>query len=507
MKLRDYCEKLKSEGLDVTVTAAGCGEGTVNKEALDKEVTGLSCDSRTVTPGTLFVCKGVGFKPEYLVKALENGAAAYVAGPDIRRAMAVLSNMYFCEPWKDVNLVGITGTKGKTTALYYLKSIMEGSHACGKGRFGYLSTIDTYDGVELFESHLTTPEAIELGQRLWNMAHSDIKAAAMEVSSQALKYDRTYGVRFKYGVFTNFGADHIGSTEHPSMEDYFASKLKIFDQCENAIVGMENIRIMDVLSAAKQCRNLTTYRAENVRKKGSSTVFDVTITETVPHQDESPLGMVLSSLGSETVIEGLRLTMPGLFNAENAAAAAAMALKLGATEDEIRSGLLNARAAGRMEFFENKERNVIAISDYAHNELSYEKLLSSAKEEYPGYRLVAVFGCPGGKGYSRRVDLPKVAAKYADFTWITEEDPADEDPYEISVQVLKNLQDFGGKGAICVDRTKAIRDAILNAEPKTVVLIIGKGREQYQHRGSSYDPVESDSELAERFINQPPAQQ
>ena len=215
----------------------------------------------------------------------------------------------------------------------------------------------------------------------------------------------------------------------------------------------------------------------------------------------------MESSDEEVVFRDVALTMPGLFNAENAAAAAAIALQLGATEAEIRDGLLNARAAGRMEFFENKERDVIAISDYAHNELSYEKLMSSAKEEYPGYRLVAVFGCPGGKGYSRRVDLPKVAAKYADFTWIVEEDPADEDPYEISVQVLKNLQDFGGKGAICVDRTKAIRDAILNAEPKTVVLIIGKGREQYQHRGSSYDPVESDSELAERFISQQPAQQ
>ena len=493
MKLKDYIGKISSEDLNVVFTAAGCEEGTVSEEALEADITGLSCDSRTVEPGTLFVCKGVGFKPEYLEKALEKGAAAYVKGPDIRRAMAVLANMYFGCPWKDLNLVGITGTKGKTTALYYLKSIMEGSRACGKGRFGYLSTIDTYDGIEFFESHLTTPEAIELGQRLWNMAHSDIKAAGMEVSSQALKYDRSYGVRFKYGVFTNFGADHIGSTEHPDMEDYFASKLKIFEQSDNAIVGLQNIRLEEVLAAAKKCRTLTTYRAENVRKEGSATVFDIQVWEAATNGDTATLC---------TIYRDLKLTMPGLFNAENAAAAAAMALKLGATEEEIREGLLNARAAGRMEFFENKERDVIAISDYAHNELSYEKLMSSAKEEYPGYRLVAVFGCPGGKGYSRRVDLPKVAAKYADFTWIVEEDPADEDPYEISVQVLKNLESFGGKGAICVDRTKAIHDAIVNAEPKTVVLIIGKGREQYQHRGMRYDPVESDSELAERFIRE-----
>ena len=477
MKLKEYINLIKSEGLDVTVSIPGFEGKDAPEKALETEITGLSCDSRTVSPGTLFVCKGAAFKPEYLAAAIEKGAAAYAAGPDIRRAMAVLANAFYGQPWKDLQLVGITGTKGKTTALYYLKSIMEGSGACGDGRFGYLSTIDTYDGVKFFESHLTTPEAIELGERLYNMKTSGIRAAAMEVSSQALKYDRTYGVRFKYGVFTNFGADHIGSTEHPDMEDYFASKLKIFAQSDAAILGLENSKFSEVLAEArKHCK------AENVRKEGGDTVFDVVI--------------------DEARISGLRLTMPGLFNAENAACAAAIALQLGATEEEIRTGLRDARAAGRMEFFENKERQVIAISDYAHNELSYERLMSSAREEYPGYRLVAVFGCPGGKGYSRRVDLPKVAAKYADFTWIVEEDPADEDPYEISVQVLKNLESFGGKGAICVDRTKAIHDAIAHAEPKTVVLIIGKGNEMYQHRGMRYDPIESDSKLAERFIRE-----
>ena len=282
MKLREYINLIESEGLSVTVTVPGFEGKQAPKEALEAEITGLSCDSRTVAPGTLFVCKGAAFKPEYLEKAIESGAAAYVSGPDIRRAMAVLANAFYGQPWKDLNLVGITGTKGKTTALYYLKSIMEGSAACGKGRFGYLSTIDTYDGVELFESHLTTPEAIELGQRLYNMKNSGIRAAAMEVSSQALKYDRSYGVRFRYGVFTNFGADHIGSTEHPDMEDYFASKLKIFAQSDTAIVGLENIRLPEVLAEAeKQCRRVICYKAENVRKEGSDTVFDVTV-ESLP---------------------------------------------------------------------------------------------------------------------------------------------------------------------------------------------------------------------------------
>ena len=199
MRLEEYINLIKDEGLDITVSIPGFEGKDAPAEALCREITGLSCDSRTVSPGTLFVCKGAAFKPEYLAAAIEKGAAAYVAGPDIRRAMAVLANAFYGQPWKDLKLVGITGTKGKTTALYYLKSIMEGSAACGERRFGYLSTIDTYDGVELFESHLTTPEAIELGQRLYNMKNSGIRAAAIEVSSQALKYDRTLGVRFKIG--------------------------------------------------------------------------------------------------------------------------------------------------------------------------------------------------------------------------------------------------------------------------------------------------------------------
>ncbi len=488
-RLSEYVDKLRS-----------CNLLSEADFSSDETVSGLTFDSRQAGPGTLFVCKGAGFKGEYLDSAMRCGSIAAVSEKpyncrnlilvnDIRRAMAVLANMFYCEPWREFPLVGITGTKGKSTTLYYITSIMEHSSICGPDRFGYISTIDTYDGVERFESHLTTPEAIELGHRLRNISESGLYAAGMEVSSQALKYDRSFGIIFDIACFTNFGLDHIGETEHPTIEDYLESKLKIFNQCKTAIVNLDSERIEDILSAARKGRYVeklitysskdssADYKLSDLRKDDGKTVFEI------------------SGIGT------VELTMPGLFNSENAVAAAITASLLGASPGEIRAGLLNARAAGRMEVFENKEKELVVISDYAHNALSFERLFSSVKDEYPGYRIEAVFGAPGGKGYSRRDDLPRVAAKYADFVWVTEEDPADEDPEEISRQVYENLLKYGGKGAIVVDRTKAISDAIRNAPRKTAVLLIAKGREEYMHRGKDYVPIKSDSALAEELIN------
>lgn len=488
LKLSEYIEYLKK-----------AGQLSFCNVTSDELVTKLCFDSRKVDKGTLFVCKGAGFKKEYLAMAKEKGALAFVSEKDygienqiivkdIRRSMAFLSNMFYQNPWEELKLFGLTGTKGKSTTLYYVINIMEHAKVCGKDKFGYLSTIDTFDGKEKFESHLTTPEAIELGGRLRNMADAKLYAAGMEVSSQALKYDRSYGLVFDIGLFTNFGLDHIGDTEHPSLEDYLESKLKFFDQCKTIILNLDTEELDKILPAAKNGKlkeKLITFSAKDksadyfisdIRKENGLTVFN------------------LSGIGE------LSLSMIGLFNVENAAAAAIVASLLGATNEEIKEGLLTAKAAGRMEVFKNDKRDLVVISDYAHNALSFEKLFSSVKEEFPGYRIEAVFGCPGGKGLSRREDLPKVAAKYADYIYVTEEDPADEDPLEISKLVLANIIKNGGKGEIEIDREKAITLAIKKAPQKTVVLLIAKGREEYMHRGDKYVPIKSDSSLAEELI-------
>lgn len=436
----------------------------------------LTYDSREVVPGTLFFCKGKAFKKEYLLKAIELGATGYVSEvdynvsipctlvSDIRIAMADMANDFYDSAWKSYPTIGLTGSKGKSTTLYFLKSIFE---SAGKN-MAFLSTIDTYDGIESFESHLTTPEAIELHHHFDNAKKAGVDAFAMEVSSQGLKYDRTRNVVFTIGAFLNFGSDHIGEGEHTDEEDYFRSKLKLMAQCKIAVINKKSARFSEVLAAAKAspiCEKIITYSDDEYDKE-------------------------------------YKLSIPGSFNYENAVCAITIARELGIAEDAIKEGLAKASVPGRMEIFENKEKEVVAIVDYAHSILSFDKLFSSVKEMYPGYRIEALFGCPGGKGLQRRLDLPKAVSKYADYVWITEEDPGLEDPMEISKEVKANLDKLGTPNEIIVDRDEAIKIAITTAKPKTVIVLTGKGREEYMHRGNDYVPFTPETTQVERYLNE-----
>ncbi len=468
------------------------------------EYTALVSDSREAIPGCLFFCKGNRFKKEYLISAMEKGAAAYVSeqdyavdlpripASDIRRAMAEYSREFFHDPSASLTLAGITGTKGKSTTLYFLRSIMEHAKVCGSGKFGFLSTIENFDGEKLEESHLTTPEAIELNTILSRMVKNGLKIAGMEVSSQALKYDRTWGLHYKIGAFTNFSQDHISPEEHSDLEDYFSSKLRLIPQCDSFVVNLDCDGAARIVSECRKAmdggslKKLITfshaapeadYLIENLHKEDGRTVFELT-----------DMGRI-------------QLSMPGLFNAENAALAAILARELGADPEEIRKGLWSARAAGRMEIFTDPVRRLTGIVDFAHNALSFEKIFASAKEEYPDCRIEAVFGCPGNKSYERRAELPAVAAKYADYCYITEDDPYLEDPLDICGQVLENLLRCGGRGEIIPDRKAAIAKAVENAAPDTVLLVLAKGCDTYMHR-RNFDPYESDTVIVKGLLEQ-----
>ena len=455
----------------------------------------ITADSREVIPGTMFICKGKTFKREYLLSAIEKGAAAYVSEKDYKvnipayivkdvlSAMAGLANAFYGNPWEDLQLIGITGTKGKSTVLYYLKNIIE-----KKGLpFGYLSTIDTFDGIEKFESHLTTPESLDLARHFDNAKKAGLKYFGMEASSQGFKYHRTDGVIFKIGAFLNFGPDHIGENEHTDIEDYFNAKTKIFSQCEKALINTDCERADMIAEAAKQCKQTVTFSAG---RKADYTAAN-TGTQGGIHFDLIVRGKNLGEI---------RLCMPGLFNVENAVAAAAMAMELGFSFSDVKEGLSDAVAAGRMEVLEDKERQVKCIVDYAHNSLSFEKLFSSLREEYPDWQIQAFYGCPGGKGLRRRKELPEVSARLCDYTWITEEDPFMEDPAKISKEVYANLIKFGGKGRIIDDREEAVKTAIAEAKPKTIIVLTGKGREEYQHRATGYEKVESEYNMVKKYL-------
>lgn len=487
--LRDYEKALKECGLLLKSTV---------KDNL--KVTGLTFDSREVATGTLFICKGAAFKREYLDMAEEKGAIACVSGTeysdfpcitvsDIRRAMAVLANMYYDEPWKKLKLTGFGGTKGKSTSAYYMKAITDDyMKATGGKESAIISSIDTYDGVIREESHITTPEAVELQMHLANAVQSGITWAQMEISSQALKYDRVAEMRFDVGVFLNISEDHISPLEHRDFDDYFNSKMMMFPITDTAAVNLDCDLACKVLERAESAKKVVTfsrrderadYFAYDIKKSGHGSSFRIR------HGDFD---------GEFT------LTMPGLFNVENALGAAAAACEQGIPWEYIRSGLERARSGGRMELYSSADGNIIAIVDYAHNKLSFETLFSSMAAEYPGYNMVAVFGCPGKKALSRRRDLGTIAGRYSKKVIITAEDPGEEPFAGISHEIEQYVHSAGASCEIIEDRGQAIKRAIDTAEGKTIILITGKGRETRQKYGREYIPCPSDVDYATRYL-------
>lgn len=448
----------------------------------------LSFDTRDIRKNTLFFCKGAHFKAEYLKDAERLGASAYVSETefdsllphitvnDIRKAMSLAA---FPEKhgFDGITAIGITGTKGKSTVAYYIKAILDEylSSECA-----ILSSVDNYDGVIREESHLTTPEAIELVHHFENAVSSGLSHLVMEVSSQALKYGRVDGMYFPVACFTNIGRDHISPIEHPDMEDYFASKLKIFDSCGYACINTDaeySDRMLEY-ARARGCRVVTF---------GSHRDDSVYISDVKKVGDEIRFRVVTESFDTE-----LAITMPGLFNVENAAAAVAVCICLGVPVEYMKRGLIHARVKGRMEVFPSRDGRVVAIVDYAHNKMSFEALIRSVRTEYPGKKIIMVFGSAGGKAFSRRPDLGEAAGKYADHTVLTEEDPGDEPFADTAADIGRYITANGGSYSVTEDRGEAIRDAIANYGDNKVVLILGKGRETREKRGTVYVETPSD---------------
>ncbi|MCI8422714.1 MAG: acetylglutamate kinase [Lawsonibacter sp.] len=467
----------------------------------------VSYNSQEVVPGTLFLCKGAHFKEEYLLQAREKGATAYVSEvpyphvdlprilvKDMRRAIAPLATLYFNDPSgsPDLHVIGITGTKGKSSTTYYLKYILdEYLHGEGLPESGVISSIDTYDGVGRFESHLTTPEPLELQRHLANARDTGIRYLTMEVSSQALKYHRSLCTRFAAACFLNIGEDHISPIEHPDFEDYFSSKLKLFEQADINCVNLDCDHAQRVLRAAQKAGvPLYTFSqkdpeadvyASQIRKRGGDILFRVK---------------------TRCFLREFRLTMPGLFNVENALAAIAVCEGLNIPERCIYVGLMKARVPGRMEVYSNADETVTAIVDYAHNRMSFQTLFRSVQAEYPGRRIVTVFGCPGGKALDRRQDLGEISGQYSDLVVLTEEDSGEEDTLSICQEIAGHVAAQNCEYSIEPNRGEAIRQAILGCQTPSVLLITGKGAETRQKRGSAYVDTPSDVDYVQTCLRE-----
>lgn len=468
-------------------------------------VSHIAHNSKSVVSDTLYICKGIKYKPEYLSEAIQNGAMIYVAErenasessfphivvKDIRKSLAVISSLYYDYPAQKINMIGLTGTKGKSTTAYYIKSILDHyMKSQNAPDTAIVSSIDTYDGKSCKESLITSPESIDLQEHIANAVDCNMKNLVMEVSSQALKLDRVHDIEYKVGVFLNISEDHISSIEHPDFEDYFASKLKFFNQVETACVNLDSDYVDRIIENAQKCKKIVTFSTKNskadvygyeIKKEGHTSIkFKVRTSE---FEDE------------------ILLTMPGLFNVENALAAISVAISLNVPYIDIYEGLKTAKASGRMESHVSKDGSIIVIVDYAHNKLSFEKLYESTKQEYPDKKIVTVFGCPGGKAQLRRKDLGRLAGLHSNISYLTAEDPGPEETVSICNEIADHIKEEHGNYKIVEDRGQAIKEAILE-NPNSVILITGKGNETRQKIGTKYIPCLTDTQYAEEALEE-----
>lgn len=492
--IAEYIDLLKQHELLVSVS--GHTEDTIRY---------ISYNSMDIRDNTLFVCKGAHFSTKYLHDAIQKGSIVYVSENeyqlpedieatavivnDIRAAMGYIANLFYNNIWDRLHLTGITGTKGKSSTAYFVKYILDDYlRACGKPRSAIISGIDNYDGVINEESHLTTPETFELHQHFYNAVQSNIEYLTMEVSSQALKYGRTLGVTYEIGCFLNIGEDHISGIEHPDFNDYFNSKLKLFSQCKVAVVNLNTDYEKQVLEAAAAAPALITFGID--RPESDIYGYDV---------KTEPDGISFRAR-CDSFDEEFSLSMKGLFNADNALAAVAIARSLEIPVRYIKSGLKKARVSGRMEVYTDSARNLDVIVDYAHNKMSFETLFRSTKKEYPGRKISIVFGCPGKKALGRRKELGEIAGRYSDHVFITEEDGGEESVTKICREIAQHVKSQHCSYDIIEDRREAIKRAIDEAGENSVVLITGKGRETRQKRGTQYIDTPSDVEYVEEFL-------
>ena len=458
-------------------------EGLKVRGNLDINITHLDKDSRNIKENGLFIAiKGFSEDGhEYVETAIKQGATAVilqegvtaelikkipadvtvVVAKDTRYALAICSCNFYQNPSRKFKLIGITGTKGKTTTSFMTKKILE---KAGK-KVGLIGTIATYIGdKKLEDSDRTTPESNKLQAIFAKMAEEGVDAVVMEVSSQSLKLHRVAGCDFDIGVFTNFSEDHISEKEHPNMEDYFNSKVQLFKMCKTAFINADDYHVAKLPKLVPEC-NITTYGIDNFCNMLAK---DITITNSYV-DFKVKIGMKN---------ERIKTCIPGRFSVYNSLAAICVGEKLGANAEQIKEALEEVRVPGRSELVNNKKDLTIMI-DYAHSPESLENILNAVKS-YTRGRVISLFGCGGDRDTTKRAIMGEISGRIADFTIITYDNPRTEDPQKIVDQIEEGIKKTKGKYTVIVDRIEAIKEAIKMADKKDIVVLAGKGHEPYQ---------------------------
>lgn len=452
---------------------------------LQVPVEDLIYDSRKVKAGCAFVCLRGSHADghQYAEQAAKSGASAIIADhplelpaqvpvvvvPDTRLALAVMSAALFGHPAKRMKTVGVTGTKGKTTTTYMIRAILEQAGI----KTGLIGTIGAVVGDRVIPTENTTPESYEVQSFLKQMADEGCQCVVMEASSIGLKAYRTAGFMFDIGLFTNFSPDHIGGDEHASLEEYLACKSMLFRQCRLGIVNIDDQNWEGVVK--DHTCELETY--------GFSP-------EAQLRAENEGLVSRPGYLGARFDLSGflnfpVAVDIPGKFSAYNALAAIAVCRHFDVTQEQIQQGLSTVKVKGRVEPVPVPGEYTLLI-DYAHNAVSMENILETLREYHP-QRLICLFGAGGNRAKSRRYEMGEVCGRLADLSVITADNSRFEDVMDIIADIKIGMAKTDGEYVVIPDRREAIRYCLQNAQRGDVIVLAGKGHEDYQEiRGVKY---------------------
>ena len=457
----------------------------------------LTNDSREIKEGSAFFCfiGALTDGHKYIPKAVQAGAKALViqrgieeelkeSGPellkevtivkteDTRGALAFASAEFFDHPAKKMLTVGVTGTKGKTSITSMIQKILE---KAGK-KVGTIGTVGAFTGEDFIKTETTTPESLDIERFMDQMVKNGCDACVMEVSSQALMLHRVSGILFDYGLFTNLSPDHIGGAEHKDMADYIHCKSLLFRQCRHGHFNADDEHVSEMI---KECTcDVTTF---SCHKDSDLKAEDIAYL-----REAGFLGMSFRTEGS--IEDTFKVSAPGEFSVYNALSAISVCHAAGIDTEVIKEALMEIHVRGRMEPVHISPRFTLLI-DYAHNAVAVESILK-AMRKYEPKRIVSLFGCGGNRSKLRRYEMGEMSGLYADFSILTEDNSRLEDVNDIIADIEIGIGKTDGEYIVIPDRKDAIRYSIENAREGDIILLLGKGHEDYQDKGGVKRPFD-----------------
>ena len=475
----------------------------------------IAYNSKLVTDNCLFFCKG-NFKPAYLADAQEHGATAYMSEKaygngeipgiivkNIQKAMSLVSAAFFGFPQDKLPTIAYTGTKGKTTSAYFTKAILDQTY---NRKVALSSTINTVVGPtskDVVKSNLTTPESLDLFTNMHKAVQNGMSHLVMEVSSQAYKKNRVYGLHYDVGAFLNISPDHIGRNEHPTFADYLHCKEQLLVNSNTCLLNADGTHLTDLYYTAKattQPENIYIYGRD---RNGQETEFpiDFMYRSLEDSLTENEIQITAKTEKAKKLhIDGVyHIGIPGDYNEGNAVAAAVTSALMGAKPSEIEYGLANTTVPGRMEIYQTKEHGTVYV-DYAHNYGSLHSVLDFLKKQAPTGKVTVLTGSTGDKGIDRREGLGKAISESADQAYLTTDDPATEDPKQIAKEIADHIDTSKVDTTYIADRKQAITKAVSESKKGDLIVVAGKGHDEFQKINGHNVPYEGDSAIVQNLV-------